>query len=94
MMLLVGFATVLPPLSAPFFADQAPVARSRNPKAGRDAAPSGVPARLYRAGGEGTRLCCALCAPAGVSAALHRGFSCPEERFFGSCITPPFLWRA
>lgn len=39
-----------------FFTDYAPVARRRTFPAGRDTAPRGEPARLYRVGDEGTRL--------------------------------------
>ena len=39
-----------------FLASHAPVVRRCLLPAGRDTAPSGVPTRLYRVGGEGTRL--------------------------------------
>lgn len=74
-----------------FPASHAPVARRRPFTAGRVTAPSGVPARHGRVGGEGTRLRCALCAPAMVFAALHRVSSHLAGRFFASRIRPLFF---
>lgn len=64
-----------------FFADKRSKAHHRMCTAGRDIAPSGVPARLYRVGGEGTR--------AVLGGGQGRGnlFS----RFFASSFTPSFF---
>lgn len=72
-------------------ASHAPVAHRRPLTAGRDTAPSGAPARHGRVGGEGTRLRCALCAPAMVLAALRRVSSRLAGRFFASRIRPLFF---
>lgn len=72
-------------------ADNAPYARRCPVTAGRDTAPSGVPARLHRVGGEGIRLRCALWAREMVFGALQGGFFCPAGRFFADRIRPPFF---
>lgn len=79
------------PCAPAFPASHAPVARRRPVTDGRDTAPRGVPTRLYRVGGEGTRLRCALCAPEMVFAALCRWFFRLAGRFFASRLRPPFF---
>lgn len=72
-------------------ADNAPYARRCPVTAGRDTAPSGVPARLYRVGGEGIRLRCAHGVSGGVSAALQGEFFRQAGRFFAVYFTPFFF---
>lgn len=71
-----------------FFADHAPVPRRRPFQAGRDTAPSGVPARrgFCRVGGEGTRLRCAR----GARVVL-RGCGSLISQFFALLFRPPFF---
>lgn len=75
----------------PLLGGYAPVARRRPLTVGRATAPSGVPARHGRVGGEDTRLRCALGVPAMVFAARHLGFSRSKGCFFASRSTPSFF---
>lgn len=65
----------------PFFTDNRSMAHHRTCTDGRDTAPSGVPARLYRVGGEGTRL----------SGMVGQGRSNLFSRFFAVRFTPSFF---
>lgn len=68
----------------PLSADKAPGARRRPFTAGRDTAPSGVPARHGRVGGEGIRLRCAPCSSAAPNL-VDKG------SFFAGRLTPSFF---
>lgn len=65
----------------PFFTDNRSMAHHYTCTDGRDTAPSGVPARLYRVGGEGTRL----------SGMVGQGSGNLFSRFFAACFTPSFF---
>lgn len=72
-------------------ADHAPAARRHLVTAGRATAPSGAPAQLHRAGGEGIRLRCARSALTTSSSALLWYSPRPAGLFFTCLLRHPFF---